>query len=93
MNLPERQGAPPGQMWSACSTLCATLFFKTAGRRLQAMPQLTEADAAAAAGLVLRRMPREHAAIVHSMGPQPELQYKYLKVGAHFGLPVPSHVQ
>ena len=44
------------------------------------MPQLTAADAAQAAGLVLRRMPREHAAIVHAMSPQPELQFKYLKV-------------
>ena len=48
--------------------------------RVQAMPQLTAADAAQAAGLVLRRMPREHAAIVHAMSPQPELQFKYLKV-------------
>ena len=48
--------------------------------RAQAMPQLTAADAAQAAGLVLRRMPREHAAIVHAMSPQPELQFKYLKV-------------
>ena len=47
--------------------------------RVQAMPQLTAADAAQAAGLVLRRMPREHAAIVHAMTPQPELQFKYLK--------------
>jgi hypothetical protein len=44
------------------------------------MLQLTAADAVKAAGLVLRRMPREHAAIVHSMSPQPELQFKYLKV-------------
>ena len=44
------------------------------------MVQITATDARAAAGLILRRMPREHAAIVHSMGPQPELQFKYLKV-------------
>lgn len=44
------------------------------------MPQLTAADAAKAAGLVLQRMPREHAAIVHSMGSGTELQFMYLKV-------------
>lgn len=44
------------------------------------MPQLTAADAAQAAGLILRCMPREHAAIVHAMSSQPELQFKYLKV-------------
>ena len=44
------------------------------------MPRLVDADAAAAAGLVLRRMPREHTAIVHSLASEPELQFKYLKV-------------
>lgn len=48
---------------------------------LVAMPQLTAADARAAAGLVLRLMPTEHSAVVGSLADDPEAQFRYLKVG------------
>ena len=46
---------------------------------LQSMGRLVEADAHAAASLVLAHFPDDHAAIVSSLEPTPELQYEYLK--------------
>lgn len=46
---------------------------------LAAMPRLVAADAAAAARLVLRDFPGEHAAVVANLAAEPRLQYRYLK--------------
>jgi hypothetical protein len=46
---------------------------------LQSMGRLVEADAPEAASLVLAHFPDDHAAIVSSLEPTPELQYEYLK--------------
>lgn len=74
--------------WCRLSSTASTvggsaLCQRSSALLMQAMPRLTAADAAAAAGLVLRRMPREHAAIMHSLSSQPELQFRYLKVSVH----------
>ena len=47
---------------------------------LRSMNSLVEADAGAAAGLVLAHCADDHAAVVASLDPMPELQYEYLKV-------------
>ncbi len=46
---------------------------------LTAMPRFVEADSGAAARLVLKEFPGDHAAVVESLGASPALQYRYLK--------------
>ena len=46
---------------------------------LDSMGRLVDADAPAAAALVLAHFANDHAAVVSSLEPTPELQYEYLK--------------
>lgn len=44
-----------------------------------------QADAGAAAGLVLRAFPGDHAEVVAALSPTPRLQYLYLKAAMQVG--------
>ena len=49
------------------------------GAVLGSIADLAKGEPQEAAALVLERFPEEHAAVVHSLQDQPELQYKYLQ--------------
>jgi hypothetical protein len=56
-----------------------------------AMGRLVQADSTAAARLILRSFPGDHAEVVDSLRRSPQLQYRYLKGAMQVGVRLVMH--